>query len=65
MIILDFREPNVQTDKQSRRYPCITPQKAGQTSVGVRFNKVNYFKGAVRKARMTPRALRPSEFLRK
>jgi len=43
----------------------MAPQKAGQTSVGVRFNKVNYFKGAVRTARMTPRALQPSEFLRK
>lgn len=40
------------------------PQKAGQTSVGVRFNKVNYFKGAVRTARMTPKALPPGEFLR-
>jgi Concanavalin A-like lectin/glucanases superfamily len=43
----------------------MTPQKAGQTSIGVRFNKVNYFKGAVRTARMTPRALQPAEFLRK
>ena len=43
----------------------MAPQKAGQTSVGVRFNKVNYFKGAVRTARMTRRALQPSEFLRK
>jgi len=29
------------------------PQKPGQTSVGVRFNKVNYFKGAVRVARFS------------
>jgi hypothetical protein len=43
----------------------MAPQKAGQTSVGVRFNKVNYFKGALRLARMTPRALPPAEFLRK
>jgi hypothetical protein len=43
----------------------MTPQKAGQTSIGVRFNKVNYFKGAVRTARMTPHALQPAEFLRK
>ena len=40
------------------------PQKKGQTSVGVRFNKRDYFKGAVRTARMTPRVLTPSEFLR-
>jgi len=43
----------------------LDPQKAGQTSVGVRFNKVNYFKGAVSVARMTPRALKPEEFLKK
>ena len=43
----------------------LSPQKAGGTSVGVRYNKVNYFKGAVLTARMTPRALDPSEFLKK
>jgi hypothetical protein len=43
----------------------LAPQNPGQTSVGVRINKVNYFKGAVRMARMTPRALPVSEFLKK
>jgi hypothetical protein len=43
----------------------VAPQKAGQASVGVRFNKRDYFKGAVREARMTPRALTPAEFLKK
>ena len=43
----------------------LTPQKAGQTSIGVRFTKVNYFKGAVAEARFTRRALAPAEFLRK
>jgi hypothetical protein len=43
----------------------MQPQKAGGTSVGVRYNKVNYFKGAVLTARMTPRALSPQEFLKK
>ena len=43
----------------------LEPQKAGQTSIGVRFNKVNYFKGAVLEARMTPRALTPVEFMKK
>jgi hypothetical protein len=42
----------------------LLPQKAGRTSVGVRINQVNYFKGAVLMARMTPRALAPSEFLK-
>ena len=36
----------------------------GHASVGVRINKVFYFKGAVHLARFTRRALAPSEFLR-
>jgi len=32
--------------------------------MGVRINRVNYFKGAIRLARMTRRALAPGEFLR-
>lgn len=39
------------------------PQAAGRTSLGVRLNKVNWFKGAIRTARFTPRALTPEEFL--
>jgi putative heme-binding domain-containing protein len=42
----------------------LTPHGAGHTSVGVRINKVFYFKGAVHLARFTRRALSPSEFLR-
>jgi hypothetical protein len=42
----------------------LAPQGAGQTSVGVRINKLFYFKGAVRMARFTRRALAPSEFLK-
>ena len=41
----------------------LAPQGAGRTSVGVRMNKVFYFKGAVRMARFTRRALAPAEFL--
>jgi Concanavalin A-like lectin/glucanases superfamily len=40
------------------------PQGAGRTSVGVRMNLVYYFKGAIRLARFTRRALPPGEFLR-
>jgi hypothetical protein len=43
----------------------LQPHKPGRTSVGVRMNKVDYFKGAVLTARMTPRALSPDKFLRK
>jgi hypothetical protein len=42
---------------------ALAPQGAGQTSVGVRINKVDYFKGAVHKARFTKRALGKAEFL--
>ena len=42
----------------------LAAQGPGHTSVGVRINKVFYFKGAVHLARFTRRALSPSEFLR-
>ncbi len=34
----------------------------GRASVGTRINRVNYFRGAVREARFTPRALAPDAF---
>lgn len=42
----------------------FAPQGDGQTSVGVRINLKDYFKGAVHQARFTRRALSPAEFLR-
>lgn len=42
----------------------LAPQGAGRTSVGTRINRKDYFKGAVRTARMTNRALPVSEFLK-
>ena len=42
----------------------FAPQKAGRTSIGVRINRVDYFKGAIHLARFTRRALAPAEFLR-
>lgn len=42
----------------------FTPQKAGRTSVGVRINLRDYFKGAVRQARMTKSVLQPAQFLK-
>jgi hypothetical protein len=38
-------------------------QATGRTSIGVRINKVNWFKGAIRTIRFTPRALPAEEFL--
>jgi len=42
----------------------LAPQGAGQTSVGTRINRKDYFKGSVLEARMTKRALSPAEFLK-
>jgi hypothetical protein len=41
----------------------LAPHGPGHSSVGVRINKEFYFKGAVRLARFTRRALTPAEFL--
>ncbi|HWE50559.1 MAG TPA: LamG domain-containing protein [Bryobacteraceae bacterium] len=41
----------------------LDPQGEGRTSIGVRMNRVFYFKGAIHQARFTRRALSPSEFL--
>ena len=43
----------------------FTPLGKGQTSIGVRMNRVYWFKGAVRSARFTLRALTPEEFMGK
>lgn len=41
---------------------AFRPQGPGRASVGVRMNRVNYFRGAIREARFTPRALPPEQF---
>ena len=43
---------------------AFTPQGEGAASVGTRINRRNYFKGAIRQARFTPRALTPNQFLK-
>lgn len=43
----------------------IAPLGQGQTSIGVRMNRVHWFKGAIRKARFTAKALAPNEFMGK
>ena len=43
---------------------AFTPQGEGAASLGTRINRVNYFKGAIRQARFTPRALTPEQFLK-
>ena len=49
--------------QEGRERIHVSPQQAGRASVGVRINLVNYFKGAIRLARFTSRALTPREFL--
>ena len=43
----------------------ISPLDQGQTSIGVRMNRLYWFKGAIRKARFTAKALAPNDFMRK
>ncbi|MCX6143183.1 MAG: LamG domain-containing protein [Ignavibacteriales bacterium] len=40
----------------------FSPFKSGRTSIGVRMNKVYWFKGAIARIRITPKCLAPSEF---
>jgi hypothetical protein len=40
------------------------PHTGGRTSIGVRINKLYWYKGAMKLARFTPRVLAPSEFLK-
>ena len=49
--------------KQGEAQVTLAPQGRGRTSVGVRINLVDYFKGAVHSSRFTRRALTPAEFL--
>jgi hypothetical protein len=44
---------------------AVGPLEAGQTSIGVRQNRVFWFKGAISRARFTPLALTPAEFMSK
>jgi len=43
----------------------VAPLAEGRTSIGVRQNRVHWFKGAISRARFTPRALAPREFMSK
>ena len=48
---------------QGKAQVRLSRQGQGHSSVGVRINLRDYFKGAIRVARMTPRALEEREFL--
>jgi hypothetical protein len=42
----------------------LVPLAAGETSIGVRHNKVHWYQGAIRQIRITPAVLKPDEFLK-
>lgn len=42
----------------------FTPFTVGQTSIGVRLNRVNWYKGAMFKLRISPTSLDPTRFLK-
>lgn len=42
----------------------LVPQRPGHSSVGVRINLKDHFKGAILEARFTRSALTPAEFLK-
>jgi hypothetical protein len=48
---------------QSEAPIAFQPQGPGHAAVGVRINKVNWFKGSVYESRFTPEALTPDAFL--
>jgi hypothetical protein len=54
----------VNGELQGEAEVAFKPQGPGRASVGVRMNKVNYFKGAVHMARFTPSALTVDQFLK-
>ncbi len=43
---------------------AFTPLRAGKTSIGVRMNRVSWFKGAIRMIRFTDGVLEPEAFLK-
>jgi hypothetical protein len=43
---------------------AFQPLGPGQTSLGVRLNRVSWYQGAIRTLRVTPRVLAPAEFLK-
>lgn len=43
---------------------ALAPLAPGETSIGVRFNRVFWYQGAIRQIRITPAVLEPAAFLR-
>jgi hypothetical protein len=43
----------------------FSPFRAGTASIGVRMNKVSWFKGSIHRIRVTPKCLTPAEFMKR
>jgi hypothetical protein len=65
-IVVDGKEMRAYVNGQLEMSTPLAfePQKAGKTSLGVRINKVFWFKGAIRGVRFTRRVMEPKEFLK-
>ncbi|MCZ6632603.1 MAG: LamG domain-containing protein [bacterium] len=64
-IVVDGKEMRhyVNGKLEMKREVTYEAQTQGRTSLGVRINKVYWYKGAIRQARFTPWVLKPEEFL--
>lgn len=51
-------------EKEIEKTIEFKPILKGKTSIGVRQNKISWFKGAIYKIRITDKVLRPSEFMK-
>lgn len=65
-LVFDGREMTHYVDgaKECAAKIGFKPLGPGRTSIGMRLNQVHWFKGAVRQARFSPRALKPDEMLK-
>ena len=50
--------------KEASAGALFVPLASGRTAIGMRMNRVSWFKGQVRQIRITPRALTPDKLLR-
>ena len=53
----------VNSKKEMEGAVKYVPMKGGKTSIGCRLNKVFWFKGAIKKVKVTPRTLSSEEFM--
>ena len=56
-------ETYVNGKKELEGNVSMSPVNSGITSIGVRQNKVSWFRGAIYKIRITPKALKPEKFM--